>query len=162
MIKSVCLYLFCVCTWCKIVLLPRHRTIHHWHMEIMANIIYTCEAKRQKGLLVLISNQKGSHIQKEIVVRYLTIGRTHRDRNATNLDQLIKFPGKKRQKDTSIIVLWMALISVLSETQSRNSACMRWKFCKTVTKNKKANTFSWERSSLLMVLKSPGFGWRKC
>jgi len=94
-------------------------------MEIMANIIYTCEAKRQKGLLVLISNQKGSHIQKEIVVRYLTIGRTHRDRNATNLDQLIKFPGKKRQKDTSIIVLWMALISVLSETQSRNSACMR-------------------------------------
>jgi hypothetical protein len=40
------------------VLLPRHRTIHHWHVEIMANIIYTCEAKRQKGLLVLISNQR--------------------------------------------------------------------------------------------------------
>jgi len=38
------------------VLLPRHRTIHHWHMEIMTIIIYSFEAKRQKGLLVLISN----------------------------------------------------------------------------------------------------------
>jgi hypothetical protein len=112
-------------------------------MEIMANIIYTCEAKRQKGLLVLISNQKGSHVQKEIVVRHLTIGRIHGDRNATILDQLIKFPGKKRQKDTSIIVLWMALISVLSETQSRNSACMRRKFCKAVTKNQKGVHCLW-------------------
>jgi len=128
------------------VLLQKHRTIHHWHMEIMALIIYTFEAKRQKGLLVLISKQKVSHVQKEIVVRHLTIGRTHRDRNATNLDPLIKFPGKKRQKGTSIIVLWMALISVLSETQSRNSACVRRKFCKAVTKSQKANTFSWERS----------------
>jgi len=128
----------------------------------MANIIYTCEAKRQKGLLVLIGNQKGSHVQKEIVVRHLTIGRTHGDRNATNLDQLTKFPGKKRQMGTSNIVLWMALISVLSETRSRNSACMRRKFCKVVTKNQKANTFSWERSSLLVVLKGLGFGWRKC
>lgn len=76
------------------------------------------------------------------MVRHLTIGRTHRDRNATNLDQLIKFQGKKRQKGASVIVLWMALISVLSETQSRNSACMRRKFCKAVTKIQKANTFS--------------------
>jgi hypothetical protein len=82
-------------------------------MEIMANIIYTCEAKRQKGLLILIGNQKGSHVQNEIVVRHLTIGRTHGDRNATNLDQLIKFQGKRRQKGTSSIVLWMALISVI-------------------------------------------------
>jgi hypothetical protein len=100
----------------------------------MADIIYTCEAKRQKGLLVLISNHKGSHEQMEIVVRDLTIGRTHGDRNASNLDQRIKFPGKKRQKGTSNIVSWMALISVLSETHSRNSACMRRKFCKAVTK----------------------------
>jgi len=140
------------------VLLPRHSTVHHWQMEITANIICTCEVKRQKGLLVLISNQKGSHVQKEIVVTLLTIGRTHGDRNATNLDQCIKFPGKKRQKGTSVVVLWMALISVLSETQSRNSACMRRKFCKA----KKAYTFSWERSSLLIVLKSLGFVWRKC
>ena len=128
----------------------------------MTIIIYTFEAKRQKGLLVLISNQKGSHVQKEIMVRHLTIGRTHRDRKATNLDQLIKFPGKKKQKGTSIIVLWMALRSVLSGTQSRNSPCVRRKFCKAVTKNQKANTFSWERSLLLMVLKSLSFGWRKC
>lgn len=96
------------------------------------------------------------------MVRHLSIGRTHGDRNTTKLDQLIKFPGKKRQKGTYNIVLWMALISVLSETQSRNSACMRRKFCKAVTKNQKANAFPWESSSLLMVLKSLGFAWRKC
>ena len=81
--------------------------------------------------------------------------------NTTNVDQLIKFPGKKRLKGTSNIVSWMALLSVLSETQSRISACMRRKFCKAVTKNQKANTFSWERSSLLVVLKILGSGWRK-
>jgi hypothetical protein len=56
----------------------------------------------------------------------------------------------------------MTFISVLSETQSRNSACMRRTVCKAVTKNQKAITFSWERSSLLMVLKSLGFWRRKC
>jgi 4-hydroxy-3-methylbut-2-enyl diphosphate reductase IspH len=96
------------------------------------------------------------------MVRHFNSWRTHRDSNATNLDQLIKFPRKKAQKITSNIVLWMAFISVLSETQSRNSACMGRKVCKAVTKNQKAITFSSEKSSLLMVLKSLGFWWRKC
>jgi 4-hydroxy-3-methylbut-2-enyl diphosphate reductase IspH len=74
--------------------------------------------------------------------------------NANNLDQMITFPGKKMQKGASNILLWMAFISVLSETQSTNSACMRRTVCKAVTKNQKAIIFSWERSSLLIVLKN--------
>jgi hypothetical protein len=63
----------------------------------------------------------------------------------------MKFPGKKMQKDTSNIVLWMTLISVLPETQSTNSACMRRNFCKPVTNNQEANTFYGSNESRFSV-----------
>ena len=89
------------------MLAPQHKTFPNTAKEIIGNVTQTCnEEARQKQLLVLISQamERGVLYTGKSRSPILRIRRQHRERNATNPDQLLKSPVKKRQKGNRKIV----------------------------------------------------------
>jgi hypothetical protein len=89
------------------MLAPQHKTFPNTAKEIIANVTQTCnEEASQKQLLVLISQatERGVLYTGKSQSPILRIRRQHRKRNATNPDQLLKSPVKKRQKGNRKVV----------------------------------------------------------
>jgi hypothetical protein len=76
-------------------------------MEIIANVIDKCdEESRQKRLLLPINKatERAAKYTGKYRSSILRIRRKHRERNVTNLTQLLKSPGKKRGKHSCNVV----------------------------------------------------------
>jgi hypothetical protein len=85
------------------------------------------------------------------------------DRNATNLDKLLKSQTWRGQR-ALITHVWMTVTSVLSQTKSRILYVWQESHMdpQAVASNYKENMFSWGSSSLQRVVKSLGLKCRKC
>ena len=63
----VCLYLICVFVECNIHCPPpQHRTIHPNGMEVVANVLDTCDREAGQKLLL-----RGSHVHMDILLNHL-------------------------------------------------------------------------------------------
>ena len=63
----VCLYLICVFCRVKNTLSPpQHNTIHPKDMEVVTNVIETCDKEAEQKLLL-----KGSYVHMDIVMNHL-------------------------------------------------------------------------------------------
>jgi len=65
-----------------------------------------------------LSNRQGSHAHRDISVTILRIQSKHRNRTATDPDQVLKLQEGRGGRALKMSCLWLTLVSVLSETQS--------------------------------------------
>jgi len=91
---------------------PQHKTIHPQGMEVVANVIETCDKEAEQKLLL-----KGSHVHMDILMNLLKNLEKRGKINAKNPEQLLKTQAARGRNTVLMLSLWMTLISVLSETQ---------------------------------------------
>jgi hypothetical protein len=127
---------------------PWNVTIHREGMEIIANVIEKCdEESRQKRLLLPINKatERAAMYTRKSWSSILRIRRKHKERNATNLTQLLKSPGKKRGKRSCNVVFLDDFDKCVIRNKIQDSYIQGEKSAnntKAATHYKKENTFS--------------------